>query len=164
MYNLFGRVFLLVIAFTLLLGGWAVAKTMPKGGEMLAERFEGIDTDKDGKISKSEYIAHCEKNFQMLDTNGDGFLTREEAAQNLMQLMSEAKQKAIEKAQMHFDKIDTNNDGKISLDEWKSAHPNSPMAEEWFAAADANGDGFLTEGEMQGTMKEKVKQRRRRRQ
>lgn len=164
MYILFRRIFLLLTAFTLLAGGWAFAKSLPKGAEMLAERFDAIDTDNDGKISKSEYMAHCEKVFQMLDTNGDGVLTKQEAGQNVMKLMTEAKQKAMEKASQQFARIDTNNDGKISLDEWQSALPNAPMAEEWFAAADANGDGFLTQEEIQETVEGKVRERRKRRQ
>jgi Ca2+-binding EF-hand superfamily protein len=164
MYNLFTRVFLLVFAFTVLAGGLAFAKSLPKGAEILAERFDAIDTDNDNKISKSEYMANCEKHFLLLDTNGDGYLTMREAQQNVAKLVLEAKQKVMEKAEMHFDKIDTNNDGKISLEEWKSAHPNAPMAEEWFASADVNGDGFITQEEIQETLEEKVRKRRRRRQ
>lgn len=164
MYKLFGMLILSVIAFNLVAGGGTLAKSQPRGAEMLEARFDAIDTDDDGKISKSEYMAHCEKNFQLLDTNGDGVLTKREAQQNVMELMMEAKKKAIEKAEIHFNKIDINKDGRISLDEWKSALPNEPRAEEWFAAVDSNGDGFLTKEELQESVERKVRERQRKRQ
>jgi hypothetical protein len=40
--------------------------------------FDAMDTDKDGKISHDEHMAKCEKRFKMMDTNQDGFLTKEE--------------------------------------------------------------------------------------
>jgi len=65
-----------------------------------------------------------------------------------------------------FEQMDTNKDGKISLDEWKAAHPNDPNAEAQFKKLDANGDGFLTIKEFQAagqqvkeTGQQKVKQR-----
>ena len=40
--------------------------------------LDAMDTDKDGKISHDEHMAKCEKRFKMMDTNQDGFLTKEE--------------------------------------------------------------------------------------
>jgi Ca2+-binding EF-hand superfamily protein len=40
--------------------------------------FREMDTDHDGKISKSEWMAFQEKQFKMLDKNGDGFITKDE--------------------------------------------------------------------------------------
>lgn len=51
--------------------------------------FAAMDTDKDGKVSKAEYLAamkgkgddaKAEARFKTLDKNGDGFLTQEEFA------------------------------------------------------------------------------------
>ena len=38
------------------------------------------DTDRDGRISRAEAAAHprLAENFDRIDTNGDGFLTKEE--------------------------------------------------------------------------------------
>ncbi len=40
--------------------------------------FQSKDTDKDGKISKEEWIQHYSEKFQKRDTDGDGFLSKEE--------------------------------------------------------------------------------------
>ena len=46
------------------------------------EFIAAMDTDKDGQISKEEYLANCSRRFDALDTNNDGFLNTEEAQQN----------------------------------------------------------------------------------
>lgn len=44
-----------------------------------AEHFmKKVDTDKDGKISKPEFMAKADKHFTEADTNKDGFITAEE--------------------------------------------------------------------------------------
>ena len=46
--------------------------------------FGAMDTDKDGKVSKAEFVAaqkdatKAESRFSQLDKNSDGFLTKEE--------------------------------------------------------------------------------------
>lgn len=47
-----------------------------KGGGMFAR----ADADKDGRVSQQEFIARATERFQRLDANGDGFLTKDEAA------------------------------------------------------------------------------------
>ena len=57
------------------------AEEKKKGGG-----FAAMDTDKDGKVSKKEFVAaqkdaaKAEKRFANLDKNNDGFLTQEELA------------------------------------------------------------------------------------
>jgi hypothetical protein len=43
-----------------------------------ADMFQEKDTNKDGKITKDEFTAECEKHFTTKDTNKDGVLTKEE--------------------------------------------------------------------------------------
>jgi Ca2+-binding EF-hand superfamily protein len=160
MSNLIKVIFVLVAMLALLSGNYSFAQAPSERGERLAAKFDTIDTDNDGKISHDEYMANCEERFKLLDTNNDGFLTKEEARGAAAQKREEAKQKAMEKAKMRFDQIDADKDGKISLDEWKAAHPDKPMAEEWFTAADTNGDGFLTKEEMQSSREQKRERRK----
>lgn len=47
--------------------------------KQIAERHvAALDTDKDGKISRQEYLARQSEAFSKADANGDGFLTTEE--------------------------------------------------------------------------------------
>jgi Ca2+-binding EF-hand superfamily protein len=63
------------------------------------ERFDELDTDQDGKISKEEHMTKCEKCFEAMDTNDDGYVSKEEcreAWENRMETVKDAKEKAIE--------------------------------------------------------------------
>ena len=46
-----------------------------KMGGMFAEK----DLDKDGAVSKSEFLKAAEKRFSTIDSNGDGKITRDES-------------------------------------------------------------------------------------
>lgn len=49
-----------------------------EGGKHHGKHMEQFDTDKDGKISKAEHMAMANDRFAKMDTNGDGFVTKEE--------------------------------------------------------------------------------------
>jgi hypothetical protein len=70
-------VLILLGAVTLLGQNYAFAKG-PHGDMGGKARFDAMDTDKDGKISKAEHTAKCQNRFKAKDTNNDGFLTRDE--------------------------------------------------------------------------------------
>ncbi len=42
------------------------------------EMFAQMDTNKDGKLSKTEVKGPLQKDFSKIDTNGDGFISKEE--------------------------------------------------------------------------------------
>jgi hypothetical protein len=50
----------------------------PRMEQMIDMMFQDMDTNHDGRISKSEWMAFYEKQFKQLDRNGDGFVTRDE--------------------------------------------------------------------------------------
>jgi Ca2+-binding EF-hand superfamily protein len=80
--------------------GSAMATDKPKV-QATADLFMAIDTDKDGKISQAEYLAFTkdkvkgEKEFKMMDKNGDTYLVKEEFT--ITKLPKKAKSKAAPK-------------------------------------------------------------------
>src|SRR5215469_10115611 len=47
-------------------------------GRLSASEFTAADTDKDGTLSKDEYLSIVEQRFKAADTDNDGTLTRRE--------------------------------------------------------------------------------------
>lgn len=77
-----------------------------RGGHMMKE----ADTDNDGVVTKSEFLAAHEKKFTEIDKDGDGKITEEDIKAHM-----EAKRQ--KKKDEWFDKADTDGDGKLSREE-----------------------------------------------
>ena len=92
-----------------------VEKALPH----LLGKFDSIDTNKDGQLSRAELSAwkkahkgerqaKAAERFKHADTNGDGKLSRAEAEKNAPRLAK------------RFDAIDTNKDGQLTQDELRA--------------------------------------------
>lgn len=109
----------------------------------LAEQFDTLDKNKDGKLSGDERPrwhgkrhgrgpgGHGER-LAKLDTNKDGRISREEA-------------KADPRLAARFDTMDVNKDGY--LDKADRELGMKQHRDAWFAAADTNKDGQLSKAE-----------------
>ncbi len=77
--------------------------------------------------------------LKSLDINGDGLISREEAA-------------AAPRLAKNFDRIDTNHDGFLSRDELKAAHHHvmAHVMAARFRKLDTNGDGLISREEAAG--------------
>ncbi len=67
--------------------GGAPADRDPQMEHMIDMMFRDMDTNHDGRISKSEWMAFYEKQFGLLDKNGDGFITRDEVRADMKERM-----------------------------------------------------------------------------
>lgn len=112
-----------------------------------------LDTDRDGRISKSEW-AKASEIFGQLDANGDGELDPRELMGPPPEEMSPDRERmerrdarprpgepAAGPGRQFFDRLDANGDGKISRDE------APPRLRDRFNRIDANNDGSITPDE-----------------
>jgi len=109
--------FLLAAAFgSTLLAAPAFAQDAPRGGGM----FERLDANKDGVITKDEFMAEVATRFARLDTNKDGKVSDAErgaarpggmGGRGMSGDMTLADMQA--QSAKRFDRIDSNHDGKI---------------------------------------------------
>jgi Ca2+-binding EF-hand superfamily protein len=92
-----------------------VEKSIPR----LAPKFDQIDTNKDGQLSRAELHAwkkahrgerqaRAAERFRHADSNGDGKISRAEAEKNAPRLAK------------RFDQIDANKDGQLTQDELRA--------------------------------------------
>ena len=117
----------------------------------MAERLKQADTNGDGMLSRDEAAAlpMISKHFDEIDANHDGQITMEE-------LRAFHKARMEERRAAHWKKIDTDGDGRVSRAE---AQANAPRLFEHFDQIDANGDGYITPDELRAAMMRHHQQR-----
>ena len=108
---------------------------------------------------RTDVPQHVQRMFARLDTNRDGFITKDEVAAAETQFQARAQQQAPKRAAKLFDRLDANHDGQITLAEVQAAHAaryaardgqttaKKPIHSRLFAQADANKDGVITRAE-----------------
>lgn len=122
------------------LGTAALAQNGPMGGMMM--NFDQMDADKDGKVTKEEAAAARAARFAEADADKDGKLSVDEM------LAAHEKAMAARKAARAKDmlaRIDTDADGFVSAAEMEAM----PMIDKMFDRMDENADGAISTEEME---------------
>jgi len=104
-----GSVLLALVAGTAM----AVAQDGAPGGGWRGGFFRQLDTNKDGKIERTEVLAWAEARFKALDTAGDGALTKEQYVDAMIA-------KIRPRLEQRFDKLDADKDGKVTAAEFEA--------------------------------------------
>jgi len=107
-------------------------------GNRLLERLRQLDKDGDGKVSAEEYQGRIP--FERLDRNGDGFLDEQDAPQDRGGRGQGGRGRGL--SPQALQRFDRDGDGKVTREEF-------PGGDERFDALDVNGDGVLTEADLQ---------------
>jgi Ca2+-binding EF-hand superfamily protein len=131
-------------------GDGAIDRSEAAKAPKLAEHFDRLDANKDGRISADERPQRGMRGGRhgsggalvKLDANADGVVDRSEAA------------KAPKLAE-HFDRLDANKDGRISADERPQRSSGREEGGkggrgERMAQLDTNGDGRFSRDELAG--------------
>ena len=126
----------------LLLAGLAVAQG--RGGGDMWSRVSRYDTNGDGKISAEEFTGP-ERFFERMDSDKDGFVTKEEVAK--MRGRRGGPGRGQSRGQgpdtdAILKQIDSDKNGKVSDKEWTA----------YFKTMDENGDGQLDDGELRAAL------------
>lgn len=119
---------------------FANAEGMAGPGPKPMFNFEGIDADKDGKITAVEFDAFRAAEFAKADTNTDGQVSADElAAKHIADFTA----RAADMATKMIARMDDNSDGQLSAEEMAQG----PRAPTLFDRADADGDGAISKQE-----------------
>lgn len=107
-----------------------------------------LDTDGDGRISRAEAAAQPKvaASFDQADANRDGFLVRSELVASAEKRRGEFMAKHRAQFEAKFTAADTNRDGKLSRAEVDAGMPQLAKS---FAFHDEDHDGFLTRADLQ---------------
>jgi Ca2+-binding EF-hand superfamily protein len=101
-------------------------------------------------ISKADFLKDVDTRFNAIDANHDGVISKEEIAAAQAKALQQAQAAEDQRIEAEFKKLDTNKDGQLSLAEFKAAAPAlrvGESAEQMLASLDANKDGKVTKQE-----------------
>lgn len=129
----------LICTAALLAASAAAAAAQP------AARFQGMDTNRDGRITRDEWRGSA-RSFARHDWNNDGVLSGDELRAGANRQGADRADYADEVSdwsETHFRELDHNNDGRISRAEWH-------FDVETFRRIDRDRDGVVSRAEFLG--------------
>jgi Ca2+-binding EF-hand superfamily protein len=136
----------IAMACALVLGALPTAWANNEGAAKSDKHFAMMDTNGDGKISRAEHAAGAKKMFTECDANKDGIVTAAEMDAS-MKNKGEMAMKDDKTSAEKIKEIDTDNDGKLTATEHDAG------VEKMFGKMDTDGDGSLSKAECDAGMK-----------
>ncbi len=115
------------------------------------KHFKMMDTDGDGKVSRTEHAAGAKQMFAKCDANSDGIVTAAEM-DTAMAVKGEKPGKHDKTSAQKIALIDQNGDGQLTVAEHEAG------TEKMFGLTDKNADGFLSKSECKDAEKEMKKE------
>jgi Ca2+-binding EF-hand superfamily protein len=105
--------------------------------------FEMLDVDGDGFVTEAEIEARRAERFAAIDTDGNGEISAAE-------LQAHAEMRRGERFERMVDRLDTDGSGGIAREEFgRAGQRRGPAAGEMFARLDADGDGRISAAEFE---------------
>lgn len=101
--------------------------------------FEEVDANADGLLSRAEIEAHRTARFALADTDGSGALSRAEVEARMIANQNERRARFLDRM---FEKRDADADGELTMDEMLGER-----SAKMFDRADADGDGLVSKAE-----------------
>lgn len=129
-----------LILIALCFSSAAVLAADPRGKPALSE-FEGMDADRDARISADEHAAAARKMFRAMDANRDGKVTASEMDAAYTEVTGRQAEASDVNAAEKIRMVDRDGDGVLTASEHDAA------SKEMFRKMDANRDGYLSREE-----------------
>ena len=101
-------------------------------------------------VSRADFVKNLDTRFNGVDTNHDGEISKDELTAQQQRELQQAKAGIAKKLEESFRRLDTNKDGQLSLQEFMAAAPpirTSETADQFIARLDSNHDGKISPDE-----------------
>lgn len=98
-------------------------------------------------VTRSEFLNNVMARFNVIDANHDGKITRDEIIAAQQRDLRQANAKLRQSLEAKFRQLDTNHDGKLSLEEFLAAAPpvrSAQTPDQILQQLDANHDGKIS--------------------